>query len=155
MEGSTLPATIEDPLGFVLVDVARLLRRRFERALETAGLGLTVAEARTLAFVSRRPGLRQSTLADELCVEPMTLVGFLDRLEAAGLVERIADPADRRAKLIRLTPAATNTVRRIRTIGRAVREDAERGIDPEVVETLRLTLLRMQDNILTAPELVS
>ena len=76
-KGSALPATLEDPLGFVIVDVARLLRRRFEKALENAGLGLTVAEARTLAFVSRRPGLRQSTLADELCVEPMTLVGLI------------------------------------------------------------------------------
>lgn len=150
-----MPATLEDPLGFVLVDVARILRRRFERALENGGLGLTVAEARTLAYVSRRPGLRQSSLADELCVEPMTLVGFLDRLEAAGYVERIPDPADRRAKLIRLTPSATNVVRRIRAIGKAVREDAERGIDPAVVETLRLTLLRMQENILAAPELTN
>ena len=150
-----MPATVEDPLGFVLVDVARLLRRRFERALENGGLGLTVAEARTLAFISRRPGLRQSTLADELCVEPMTLVGFLDRLEGAGLVERIQDPADRRAKLIRLTPNAANIVRRIRAIGKSVREEAERGIDPDAVEAMRLTLLRMQDNMLTVPELVS
>ncbi len=150
-----MAATIEDPLGFVIVDVARLLRRRFEKALENAGLGLTVAEARTLAFVSRRPGLRQSTLAEELCVEPMTLVGFLDRLEAAGLVERIPDPADRRAKLIRLTPSAANIVRRIRTIGKSVREEAERGIDPDVVDALRLTLLKMQDNIMKAPEPVA
>lgn len=150
-----MAATVEDPLGFVLVDVARLLRRRFEKALENAGLGLTVAEARTLAFVSRRPGLRQSTLAEELCVEPMTLVGFLDRLEAAGLVERIQDPADRRAKLIRLTPTAANIVRRIRAIGKSVREEAERDVDPAVLETLRLTLLKMQDNIMKAPELVS
>ena len=147
-----MAATVEDPLGFVLVDVARLLRRRFEKALENAGLGLTVAEARTLAFVSRRPGLRQSTLADELSVEPMTLVGFLDRLEAAGLVERIPDPADRRAKLIRLTPSAANIVRRIRTIGKSVREEAERGVDPAVLETMRLTLLKLQDNILNAPD---
>lgn len=143
----------EDPLGFVLVDVARFLRRRFEKSLESAGLGLTVSEARTLAFVSRRPGLRQSTLAEELSVEPMTLVGFLDRLEAADLVERIQDPADRRAKLIRLTPSAANMVRRIRAIGRSVRDEAERGIDPEMIETMRLTLLRMQDNILTADEI--
>lgn len=150
-----MAATVEDPLGFVLVDVARLLRRRFEKALENAGLGLTVAEARTLAFVSRRPGLRQSTLAEELCVEPMTLVGFLDRLEAAGLVERIPDPADRRAKLIRLTPAAANIVRRIRAIGKSVREDAERGIDPDLLEQMRLTLLKLQDNIVNAPEPVA
>ncbi len=148
-------ATIEDPLGFVLVDVARLLRRRFEKALENAGLGLTVVEARTLAVVSRRPGLRQSTLADELSVEPMTLVGFLDRLEAAGLVERIPDPADRRAKLIRLTPSAANIVRRIRAIGKQVREEAERGIDPAVLETMRLTLLKLQDNIVNSPEPVA
>jgi MarR family transcriptional regulator for hemolysin len=80
----------------------------------------------------------------------MTLVGFLDRLEAAALVERIADPADRRAKLIRLTPNAASIVRRIRTIGKQVREDAERGIDPAVVETMRLTLLKIQDNILSS-----
>jgi MarR family transcriptional regulator for hemolysin len=143
-------AVTEDPLGFVLVDVARLLRRRFEKALENAGLGLTVAEARTLAFVSRHPGLRQSSLAEELSVEPMTLVGFLDRLEAAALVERIADPADRRAKLIRLTPNAASVVRRIRSIGKQVREEAERGIDPAVVDTMQVTLLRMQDNILSS-----
>lgn len=147
-----MAASTEDPLGFVVVDVARLLRRRFEKALENAGLGLTVAEARTLAFVSRHPGLRQSTLAEELCVEPMTLVGFLDRLEAATLVERIQDPADRRAKLIRLTPGAASVVRRIRTIGKAVREEAERGIDPAVAETMRLALLKMQDNILASED---
>lgn len=148
-----MASTVEDPLGFILVDVARLLRRRFEKALENGGLGLTVAEARTLAFVSRRPGLRQSTLADELCVEPMTLVGFLDRLEGAGLVERIQDPADRRAKLIRLTPSATNIVRRIRSIGKSVREEAERGLDPAGLEAMRLILLKMQDNILNAPDI--
>lgn len=150
-----MAATTEDPLGFVLVDVARLLRRRFEKALENAGLGLTVAEARTLAFVSRHPGLRQSTLAEELCVEPMTLVGFLDRLEAATLVERMQDPADRRAKLIRLTPNAASIVRRIRAIGKSVREEAERGIDPAVTETMRLALLKMQDNILASEDLVA
>jgi MarR family transcriptional regulator for hemolysin len=148
VEGQNLAAVTEDPLGFLLVDVARLLRRRFEKALENAGLGLTVAEARTLAFVSRHPGLRQSTLADELCVEPMTLVGFLDRLEAAALVERIPDPADRRAKLIRLTPNAASIVRRIRAIGKQVREDAERGVDPVAIESMRVALLKIQDNIL-------
>ena len=149
-----MAATTEDPLGLVLVDVARLLRRRFEKALENAGLGLTVAEARTLAFVSRHPGLRQSTLAEELCVEPMTLVGFLDRLEAAAPVERIQDPADRRAKLIRLTPNAAGVVRRIRAVGKTVREDAERGIDPAVIETMRLALLKMQDNILASDDVL-
>ncbi|BCP56140.1 hypothetical protein K32_47570 [Kaistia sp. 32K] len=87
-------------------------------------------------------------MADELCVEPMTLVGFLDRLEAAALVERIPDPADRRAKLIRLTPNAASIVRRIRTIGKQVREDAERGVDPASIETMRIALLKIQDNIL-------
>lgn len=80
----------------------------------------------------------------------MTLVGFLDRLEAAALVERIADPADRRAKLIRLTPSAASVVRRIRTIGKQVREEAERGIDPATSEAMHVALLKMQDNILAS-----
>jgi MarR family transcriptional regulator for hemolysin len=78
----------------------------------------------------------------------MTLVGFLDRLEAAALVERIPDPADRRAKLIRLTPNAASIVRRIRAIGKQVREDAERGVDPVAIESMRVALLKIQDNIL-------
>jgi len=45
-------------------------------------------------------------------------------------------------------------VRRIRAVGKTVREDAERGIDPAVIETMRLALLKMQDNILASDDVL-
>ncbi len=147
-----MTATPEDPIGFVIVDVARQMRRHYERRLEASGLGLTVAEARTLAFTARRPGLRQAVLAEELCVEPMTLVGFLDRLENQGLIERVPDPTDRRAKLIRPTAAAAPLVRRIRAVGKVLEEEGMRHLDAAAVAALRQALLGIQANLNTPAE---
>ena len=55
-------AMTELPLGFLLVDAARLYRARIDRAFDQAGLGLTAGEARTLAHVNINPGLRQGCL---------------------------------------------------------------------------------------------
>ncbi len=136
-----------ETIGFLLTDVARLLRQRTERAFEEAGLGLTSGEARTLAFTARFEGLRQAALAERMSVEPMTLVGFLDRLEARGLVERVSDPCDRRAKTVHLTPAATGLVERFREIARGTREMATRDFSEAEVEALRAVLLRLRSNL--------
>lgn len=97
-------------LTFLIIEVARLIRSRFHGALEDRGTGLTAGEARTLLYVGRTPGTRQTDLAIQMQVEPMTLVGFLDRLEARGLVERTIDPNDRRAKLVRPTAEAADLI---------------------------------------------
>jgi MarR family transcriptional regulator, transcriptional regulator for hemolysin len=68
-----------ETIGLLLVDGARLLRIRIDRALEGAGLGLTSGEARTLAYFALYPASRQTTLAAQMNVEPMTLVTFLDK----------------------------------------------------------------------------
>lgn len=140
-----------ETIGFLLTDVARLLRQRTDRAFEDAGVGLTSGEARTLAFTAKFEGLRQAALAERMSVEPMTLVGFLDRLEARGLVERVADPCDRRAKTVHLTPAAAGLVARFRDIARSTREMATRDLSDAEVEQLRAVLLRLRAN-LTAVE---
>ena len=82
----------------LVVDLARMLRRRFEAALADVETGLTVGEARTLFYVWRNPGQRQAALADIMFVEPMTLVGYLDSLERAGLIRRCPDPRDKRGE---------------------------------------------------------
>ncbi|ODN70304.1 MarR family winged helix-turn-helix transcriptional regulator [Methylobrevis pamukkalensis] len=134
------------PLGFLIVDVARLLRRNLDSALAEASLGLTAGEARTLLRCERyggATGLRQSVLAELMTVEPMTLVGYIDRLERAGLVGRFPDPADRRAKLIRTLPAATPVVERIAEIAASVRESATRGLPEEQIALMRGALEHM------------
>ncbi|MFG1287006.1 MarR family winged helix-turn-helix transcriptional regulator [Xanthobacter versatilis] len=141
------PAPSEPPLGFVLVDAARLYRARIDRAFEGAGLGLTAGEARTLAYVDFHPGLRQSALAEKMNVEPMTLVGFLDRLEAAGLVTRETDPKDRRAKIVALTPEATPYLAGVLSAAATARGEATCGFTDAEQALLRDLLLRLRDNL--------
>ncbi|WP_349358553.1 MarR family transcriptional regulator [Stappia sp.] len=135
------------PIGFLVGDLARLMRRRFERALAQADTGLTVSEARTLAFVEHYSGLRQSALAERLGVEPMTVSGCLDRLEAAGYVVRMPDPADRRAKLVVLTEAAEPALARIHEVALGIRAQAVEGFSPEEIDTVFALLDRMQINL--------
>lgn len=137
----------DPPLGFLLVDAARLYRARIDCAIERTGVGLTAGEARTLAYANIYPALRQSALAVKMNVEPMTLVGFLDRLEALGLVARDVDPTDRRAKIVRLTQKAGSYLERIATAAAAARGDALAGFSPQEQDVLRDFLQRIGANL--------
>jgi MarR family transcriptional regulator, transcriptional regulator for hemolysin len=137
----------EETIGLLLVDAARLLRIQIDRALDGAGLGLTAGEARTLAYVSLYPAFRQTALAAQMNVEPMTLVTFLDRLESRGLVTRETHPTDRRAKIVQLVPDAQPTLKQVLGITRTVQEGALQDFAPEEVERLRTLLKRMRSNI--------
>src|SRR5919112_2925857 len=137
----------EETIGLLLVDASRLLRLKIDRALEDAGLGLTAGEARTLAYVSLYPASRQTTLAAQMNVEPMTLVTFLDKLESRGLVVREPDPADRRPKIIQLAPDAQPTLEQVLGTTRKVQEGALQDFSPDEVERLRTLLKRMRSNI--------
>ncbi|MBP2148910.1 MarR family transcriptional regulator [Xanthobacter autotrophicus DSM 597] len=141
------PSHATPPLGFLLVDSARLYRARIDRAFDGAGLGLTIGEARALAHININPGLRQSALAEKMSVEPMTLVGFLDRLEGLGLVVRETDPTDRRAKIVALTDAARPYLDGIEQAAARAREEATRGFSDEERAQLRDFLDRIRGNL--------
>jgi MarR family len=81
-------------LGFLLHEVARLLRRRFEQ--NARDFGLTRSQWQVLAYLANNEGINQSGLADLLEIEPITLGRIVDRLQARGLIERHPDPSDRR-----------------------------------------------------------
>lgn len=136
--------------SLMIVDIARLLRRRFEAALTEIDTGLTVAEARTLAFIWRNPGQRQASLAERMFVEPMTLVGYLDSLEKAGLVLRTIDPTDRRAKLITLTDDADPILEKIEKAIDQVHSDALSGVSKNRKDELEILLETMRVNLLNA-----
>jgi MarR family transcriptional regulator for hemolysin len=137
----------EETISLLLVDGARLLRLKIDRALESAGLGLTAGEARTLAYVSLYPASRQTALAAQMNVEPMTLVTFLDKLESRGFVVREPDSTDRRAKIVQLAPDAQPTLEQVLGITRKVQDEALQDFRPEEVEMLRTLLKRMRANI--------
>jgi MarR family transcriptional regulator for hemolysin len=142
-----LTKVTEETIGLLLVDAARLLRLQIDRALEDAGLGLTAGEARTLAYVSLYPASRQTALAAQMNVEPMTLVTFLDRLESRGLVTRETDPTDRRAKIVQLAPDAQPALEQVLGISRTVQERALQDFRPDELEMLRTLLKRMRENL--------
>ncbi|WP_172961023.1 MarR family winged helix-turn-helix transcriptional regulator [Oceaniglobus roseus] len=138
-----------DHIAFLVGDLARHFRAAFERAIETGEVGLTTSEARVLSQVARCGPIRQSCLADLLCVAPMSLSVFLDGLEKAGLVRRDPDPDDRRAKLVSLTGASGPALERMETVGRRLRAAALEGIAPEDREKFSEVARQMRTNLET------
>jgi DNA-binding MarR family transcriptional regulator len=136
-----------DALGFVLIDVARMLRSAFERRIATAGLGLTPGEARALVHVAALEGSRQLDIAQRMGIEPMTLSTYLDRLQSLGFIERRPDPADRRAKLIFTTPAADELITNIRVEQIDLMGHVTSGIPPEDLDLMRDRLKRLRANL--------
>jgi MarR family transcriptional regulator, transcriptional regulator for hemolysin len=134
-------------LGFVLNDVARLMRKRFEQRARAAALGLTRAQAAVLANLARQEGINQVSLAQTLELEPITLARLLDRLQAAGLIERRPDPKDRRAHLLYLTSSAYPLLDRIFALAAAVREDALVGIPERERDLLLDMMIAMRANL--------
>ena len=134
---STRPGWSEPTLGFLVHDVARLLRKRLEQRARAAGIGLSRAQWQVLANVARCEGINQAGLAAILDIEPITLVRLLDRLEGMGFVERRLDPKDRRQRNLFLTESAWPELERVRELGGTVREEALAGLD----DTTRKRLL--------------
>jgi DNA-binding MarR family transcriptional regulator len=133
----------DDPLAFLLVTAARLLRARLEAALNQAQLDITTSEARTLAMADRLGPVRQAELAASLGIEPMSLVNHLDRLEKGGLIQRRPDPSDRRSKLVQLTPAAQPQLKRIRRVLDDARRAAMHEFSPAELAAFQSYLQRL------------
>lgn len=151
MHDPTLPTDPSEPLGILFSDVARLFWRRLEEAFARTGHDMGSAELRVLMTVLERPGERQTRLADALFIEPMTLVGHLDRLERKGLVARRPDPGDRRAKQIHPTGAAAPMLELLRAATAEVRAAQVARIAPTEVPLLRDLLQRVRAGLAEIP----
>lgn len=135
-------------LGFLLHDVARLLRKRFEQ--NARGFGLTRSQWQVLAYLMQNEGINQSGLAELLEIEPITLGRIVDKLQTLGLVERRPDPSDRRVWLLHLTPTARPKVTQLRRIGEITRGEALTGMSEADTERLLKTLQTLKANLTQA-----
>ncbi|HVZ03832.1 MarR family transcriptional regulator [Hyphomicrobium sp.] len=135
-------------LGFLLHDAARLLRKRFEQ--NARGSGLTRSQWQVLAYLSKSEGINQSGLAELLDVEPITLARIVDKLQTMKLIERHADPSDRRVWNLRLTAAAREKLQRARKIGDVTRAEALAGISSADRQQLLKTLQILRANLAEA-----
>jgi MarR family transcriptional regulator, transcriptional regulator for hemolysin len=133
------------PLGLQLTKVSRVVSRAFDEALAAAGGSLPI----WLVLISLKSGQRasQRELADAVGVKGATLTHHLDAMEAAGLVTRQRDPANRRLHQVRLTPEGDALFFRLRDAAMAFDERLRSGLsDPEIAR-LETLLTRLHDNI--------
>lgn len=138
-------------------EFARLIRdsaRAFMRAFDARArrLGFTGEQAVALTMLARHEGVNQTRFAELLDMEPIGLCRMVDRLEAAGLVRRDRDPADRRARRLYLTQAGWRGIEGLRPVGQALLEQACAGIEPARVEAAGMVMRQIVANLAATGE---
>jgi DNA-binding MarR family transcriptional regulator len=131
--------------GFLVHDVARLQREHFRTTAPE--FGLTLAQGRALAHLSRNEGISQVALSAILEIQPITLLRHLDRLEKSGLIERRAHPSDRRVQQLFLTPRSQQLLQQISDRAVDQRERVMAGLTKSEREQLVASLERVKCNL--------
>ena len=135
--------------GFLLNDVARLMRTVYDRRVKS--LGLTRSQWWVLNHLFRGDGVTQTELAETLEIEKPTLGRLLDRLEAKGWVRREDDATDRRAWRVYLTDEVGPAMRELRAVAAELRRDALAGLSAAERERFVDTLLAIKSNLTKIP----
>src|SRR5271157_971601 len=131
--------------GFALHDVARLLRTYSDqRARE---LGTTRAQWAVLARLQRCEGVKQNELAEALDLAPITVGRLIDKLTAAGLVERRDDATDRRAHRLYLTEKAAPTLVSLGALAEDLMGRALAGVDETTIRVMHDGLKIIKANL--------
>ncbi len=136
---------MDEGIGTLLAQVSRLMRRSFDARARS--IGVTRPQWMVLGLLKAHPGSNQGALAEMLDVEPITLGRMIDRLQEAELVERRADPADRRAWRVHLTTRGEQLLDEMRPLGVETLAQALDGISEAEREQLRATLSRVRNNL--------
>ena len=137
----------EREIGFGLHDVARMLRTFADQ--RARDLNMTRAQWAVLVKLQRCEGVKQSELAESLDLAPITLARLIDKLTAAGMVERRDDAKDRRANRLFLTDKAGPTLEKLGELGEQLMGLALAGLGPQTLASLRQALERIRQNLKT------
>jgi DNA-binding MarR family transcriptional regulator len=132
------PELVADDLRPVLLRLTRELRK------ETEQLGVTARQATLLWLVKRSPGLSLAELAAEEGISPPALSGHVDRLERAGLLERVRSTQDRRRVGLRLTDEGVKLMRRIRARRTTWLAERLRRLEPAELEAVEAAIPALQ-----------
>jgi DNA-binding MarR family transcriptional regulator len=124
-------------------DIARRSRYWFDARARSAGS--TRAQWRVLFNLARVDGPSQSELADMLDVERITLCRMVDRLAEAGMVERRADPSDRRVWRLHLTERAAPVIDELGTIADEMEDKMLQSLSAAERKTLTDLLIKVRD----------
>jgi DNA-binding MarR family transcriptional regulator len=114
----------------VLLKLNRELRR------ETRSLGLTGGQATLLFLIQRNPGVGVRELADREGMSAPGMSGYVDRLEAAGLVTRTRSGEDRRRVGLTVTAEASRILKAVRRRRTAWLADRLRDLGPDELDAI-------------------
>jgi MarR family transcriptional regulator for hemolysin len=139
---------IKREFAFTIMDVARLLKTYADQRARQ--FGVSRAQWAVLIRIERNEGLKQSELADMLDLQPITLTRLLDRLADNGLIERRADPNDRRANRLYLTARARRRLDRLAELGADMLETVLDGLSSASIDRMLKELGAVKENLRTA-----
>ena len=141
------PQPIKREFAFTIMDVARLLKTYADQRARQ--FGISRAQWAVLTRIDRNEGFKQTELADLLDLQPITLTRLLDRLADSDLIERRADPNDRRANRLYLKPAAKPLLDRLANLGAEMMETVLDGVSVASIERMLKELGTVKDNLRT------
>lgn len=147
VEGAPPAARSEEfRVNYLIHDVSRLRRLLFDQ--EMRPYGVTHVQWTTLAQLSRssRKSMTQADLARLLGVGKVATSRMVDRLEAAGLVTRGTDTADRRVNLIVITPKASEILAQMTKVSRQINKQLQEGLTEAQVRAMEHALATIKRN---------
>ena len=137
--------TSEPFVGLLMFIASRDVETRVVAAMRRAGVDdITLAQARVAARIGPH-GTRLTDLAEQAQVTKQTATAIVDRLESAGYVERVADPTDGRARLVRLTDKAATLLPIARAEEAQIEREWEAHLGPRRMRELREALVLLRE----------
>ena len=140
--------SVETNFLFTLGEVFRLIRVYADK--EAARYGITRAQWAVLAKVEREEGLKQTELAEQMEVQPITLTRLIDKLCDAGLIERRGDENDRRVNRLYLKKAARPLLGKLAGLRAELTATALEGINPADAHRMLGQLEDIKENVRNA-----
>jgi DNA-binding MarR family transcriptional regulator len=133
------------PTSLLMFIVQRYAAGRIYDAVREAGLrDVSIAQSRLAAGIDPA-GTRLSVLADRAQVAKQTATALVDHLERAGYVERVPDPTDGRARLVRLTARGEQLIPIARAQEQLIEDEWEAHLGPRRMRQLREALERLRE----------
>src|ERR1700693_6088233 len=133
---------------FTLGELQRLVRAFADK--QAARYGITRAQWAVLAKVERTEGLKQSELAEQMEMQPITLTRLIDRLCDNGWIERRSDDTDRRVNRLYLRKAARPLLGKLSGLRSELTATALAGINPTDAHRLLAQLEAIKENVRNA-----
>ncbi|CAL9405923.1 MarR family winged helix-turn-helix transcriptional regulator [Streptomyces sp. enrichment culture] len=145
-EAARLPAAARSgPVSHALSRTARLHRTAASGLLR--GLGLYPGQELVMMMLWEQGACRQSDLIKLLDLDPSTVTKMLQRLEQAGHVRRLPDPADRRAVLVEATEGSAGLLAEVEQAWGTLEERTLEGLSPDERDRLLALLLKVEGNL--------